>query len=151
MAYDPLVINPPLYLASATTACWKCGVDMTVVALIAPNNSISAEVAILSNIEQLPDPLRQDIQRRFPSFKLKYSKTAQSKYYANTCPKCGVICGDFFLHSEPDSPFFPTDETEAARLTIEEVPLSGPLELDAACGFGLGEMILAHAQKRVRT
>jgi len=58
------------------------------------------------------------IQRRVPTFKLKYSKTAGSKYYANTCPGCGVISGDFYLHSEPGAPFFPTDKLYRGALVI---------------------------------
>jgi hypothetical protein len=95
----------------------------------------------------MPESLLQAIQARFPNFQLKYSKTTQSQYYANTCPKCGVITGDFYLHSEPDSPFFPINEAEAAELTIEEIPLAVPVELDAGCGYGLGDFILKHAQR----
>lgn len=148
---NPIKINPPLYLASATMDCWKCGAQMPAVSLICPNHSGELNgVATLSNISSLPDTLRRDIQARFPNFQLKYSKMAGSAYYANTCPKCGVITGDFFLHAEPGSPFFPTDEAEAEanRLTIEELPLSGPIELDAEFSVGLGEIILKHGQKR---
>ena len=62
-----------------------------------------------------------------PTFKFKYSKTIGSKYFANTCPICGVISGDFFLHSEPGVPFFPTDEEEASLLYQAEIPLEGPI------------------------
>jgi hypothetical protein len=31
---------------------------------------------------------------------------AGHKYWANTCPICGMIQGAFFLHNEPDGPFF---------------------------------------------
>lgn len=146
---NPIKIHPPLYLASATMDCWKCGAEMPAITLISPNNSEDqGGAAILTNIHQMPDLLLQAIQARCPSFKLKYSKMAGSEYYANTCPKCGVITGDFYLHAEPGSPFFPTDEADAAELTIEELPLSGPVELDARCGYGLGDLILKHAKKR---
>lgn len=35
-----------------------------------------------------------------------YGETVQHSYWANTCEHCGALQGDFFLHSEPDSPFF---------------------------------------------
>jgi hypothetical protein len=123
---------------------------MPVIALIAPKNSEDpGEAAILSEIASLPDTLRWEIQARCPTFKLKQSKMAGFAYYANTCPKCGVLSGDHYLHSDPGSPFFPADEADAAKLTIEELPLSGPVELDAGCHFGLGEIILKHAPMRI--
>lgn len=36
----------------------------------------------------------------------RYSKTARCKYWANTCPYCQSVQGNFFLYSEPDGPFF---------------------------------------------
>jgi len=123
--YEELTrIDPPLYLASTMIDCWRCGADMPVVALIAPNvPETENTVCILSDIRELPTSIITFIQKRFPTFKLKYSKTIETKYYANTCPKSGVLSGDFYLHSEPGAPFFPTEEEEAEILTIEEVPI----------------------------
>lgn len=84
---------------------------------------------------------------RFPSFALRYSKTAGSRYYANTCPKCGVISGDFYLHSEPGAPFFPTTEEEAKQLTLEAIPLAESIRVRAGVGVGAGDLILEHARK----
>jgi hypothetical protein len=47
----------------------------------------------------LPKPMPRTLQYR-------YSKMAHSKYLANTCPYCNALQGDFFLHSEPEAPFF---------------------------------------------
>lgn len=38
--------------------------------------------------------------------KLRYSKTVNARYWANTCEHCGALQGDFFLYNEPDGPFF---------------------------------------------
>jgi hypothetical protein len=89
----------------------------------------------------------QFVGTRFPSFALRYSKTAGSRYYANTCPKCGVISGDFYLHSEPGAPFFPTTEDEAKELTLEAIPLASSIRVRAGIGMGAGELILEHARK----
>ncbi len=62
------------------------------------------QVCILSEIERMPDEIIHYIQSRVPSYKLKYSKTVAQKYFANTCPKCGMLSGDFYLHSEPGAP-----------------------------------------------
>jgi len=74
-------------------------------------------------------------------------KNSQKKYFANTCPACGVLSGDFFLHPEPGAPFFPTTEDEAQNLFITESPLSNDIKVSASCGMGVGDLILSHANK----
>jgi hypothetical protein len=87
------------------------------------------------------------IQSKVPTFKLKYSKMAGKKYFANTCPKCEVLYGDFFLHAEPGAPFFPSDEEQAKTLYMKEIPLSKSIEIRAGFNLGLGEIILSNAKK----
>ncbi|MBN2495433.1 MAG: hypothetical protein JXR96_12635 [Deltaproteobacteria bacterium] len=121
---------------------------MPALAIIAPNvPETEGTVCILSDIRSLPGKIRAFIQKRFPTFKLTYSRTTRSKYYANTCPKCRVLSGDFFLHSEPGGPFFPESEEEAAQLTLVEIPMDGPIEVEAGLGMGMGEIILKHARR----
>ena len=116
-------IDPPLYEAHTMISCWRCRGHMPVIALVAPNvPEAEGEVCILSQVEELPEVVLRFVRNHFPSFRLKYSKTLGSRYYANTCPKCGVISGDFHLHSEPGAPFFPTTKREGSRLTLEAVP-----------------------------
>ncbi len=81
------------------------------------------------------------------SIKLKNSKMAGKRYFANTCPKCGVLYGDFFLHAEPGAPFFPSDEQEAKSLYMKEIPLAKPVEIRAGLNLGLGEMILSNVKR----
>lgn len=145
---DSIRIDPPLYLARTMVSCWRCGAKMPALALIAPNVAeADGEICILSEIEELPKAVLQFVGTRFPSFALRYSKTAGSQYYANTCPKCGVISGDFYLHSEPGAPFFPTTEEEAKQLTLEAIPLACPITIHAGVGVGAGDLILEHARK----
>ncbi len=142
-------INPPVYLASAPIACWRCGAEMPAVAIIAPDvPEAEGEICTLSDIRSLPGPMRTFIQKRFPTFRLKYSKTTQSEYYASTCPNCGVLSGDFYLHGEPGAPFFPTTEEEAARLTVEEIPVAGPMDVEAGLGMGAAHLILKNAKRK---
>ncbi len=141
-------IDPPLYVAHTVISCWRCGAHMPAIALVAPNvPEADGEICILSEVEGLPEPVLKLVRKRFPSFRLKYSKTLGSRYYANTCPKCGVISGDFYLHSEPGAPFFPTTQQEAKRLTLEAVALIGSIRVRAGIGVGAGELILEHARK----
>ena len=108
---DGRKIRPPLYMIGQKIFCWRCNSRMTVIALLAPNvDNTDNQICVLSGIEDIPQDILSFIQSRVPTFKLRYSKMAGKKYFANTCPKCGVISGEFFLHDEPGAPFFPSNE-----------------------------------------
>ena len=151
MPNENVRIDPPLYMAHTVTRCWKCDADMPVVALIAPHVIASQfpeaerEVCILFYMEELPEVVLRFVRNHFPSFQLKYSKTTDSRYYANTCSKCGIIFGDNYL-CEPDGPFFPTEET-AKGLTVKAIPLGESITVRAGA-FGLGgDLLLKHAKR----
>lgn len=121
---------------------------MPVVALLAPKVDGSfGEVSVLSDILVLPDDIYFFIKNRVPSFKMKYSKMAGHKYLGNTCPSCGLLSGEFFLHSEPGAPFFPEDEEDAKSLYLLEIPLQDSVKIMASPSTGSGELILEHATK----
>jgi len=148
MDNDRLTIDPPIYLVGKMYSCWRCGTKMPVVAILAPKvQDTDGEICILSGITELPDYVLAYIQGRVPTFKLKFSKTVEQKYFASTCPKCGMLSGDFYLHSEPGAPFFPTDEQEAASLYMTEIPLSGQIYARASIGMGCGDLILNNARR----
>ena len=145
---DSLTISAPLYMVGMKIECWKCGYRMPVVALLAPEvDGTEHEACVLSDIVSLPKDILSYMQKRVPSFQLRYSKTVRGKYYANTCPSCGMMSGDFFLHSEPGAPFFPTCEDEAGRLYLTEIPIQAPVRVQAGCHMGSGELILNHAKR----
>lgn len=86
------VFVPDEYYRTAYTECWRC--RKTILVFSWPERE---------NEEVIPrEPRPKTIQYR-------YSKMAGSKYWANTCPYCKSIQGDFFLYSEPDSPLFGFD------------------------------------------
>lgn len=148
MEDESLKIMPPLYLVGMKIECWRCQHRMPAVAILAPNiEGTDNEICILSDIVGLPKDILNYIQTRAPTFQLKYSKTVGSQYYANTCPICGTLSGDFFLHSEPGAPFFPTDEQEASQLYLTEIPTVGPILVQSGFHMGTGELILSHAKK----
>ena len=121
---------------------------MPVVALLAPKiEDTEGEICILSGITELPEIALAYIQRRVPTFKRKFSKTIGQKYFANTCPQCGVLSGDFHLHSEPGAPFFPTDEHEAGSLYMTELPVTGQIHGRASVSMGCGALIVNHARR----
>ena len=121
---------------------------MPVVAILAPHvEDTENEICLLSDIVELPKEVLSYIQKRVPTFRLKFSKMAGQKYFGNTCPKCRVLSGSFFLHSEPGGPFFPTDEEEAKSLYLTEIPLSNPISVKASLNMGVGELILNNAKQ----
>lgn len=122
---------------------------MSVVAILAKNLGSDYEnaIGILSDVVDLPKEVKEFIQQKVPTFKKVYSKTIEHKYYGNTCPKCGMLTGDFFLHSEPGAPFFPTQDKEAKLLYMTEIPLVGEILIKAGIAFGIGEIIFENAKR----
>ena len=55
---------------------------------------------------RLPGALREGLIRHAPNFEPTSSRTAGATYWANLCVHCRALQGDFYLHSEPDGPFF---------------------------------------------
>lgn len=143
-----LRITPPIYLVTGDWDCWRCGSPMNVVALLC-ENAAAPEMGpfILTSTATLPREIIECVQKRCPTFRHTFSKTIGAKYYANNCPKCGVISGDFYLHSEPGGPFFPTEKDEARTLTLEKLPLAEPTLVDSGCGYGTGGLILDFAKR----
>lgn len=149
---DRIQLDPPIHLVAGKANCWRCGATMPVVAILCENVKAPDEGPyILSNTAELPRELTTFIQDRFPTFRLTYSQTIGRKYYANNCSKCGVISGDFYLHSEPGAPFFPTEPDEARLLTIETIPINHTCFARSGCGYGTGDLILQCAKRRTPT
>jgi hypothetical protein len=142
-----MIVNPPLYVVSGSAICWKCKNEVSAICLIAPivEDEIG-EVCVISYVEAVPQFVLQFVQSRCPTFRRKFSQTAETAYYGNICTKCDALQGDHYLH-EPGGPFFPTSEIEAACLEITEVPLPGSVEIDGSPAYGLGEIILQHARR----
>lgn len=82
---------PVSYYRYSYCYCWKC------------NNEILVFTWPGKNIFPEHKPLKQPIPK---TIQFRYSKTAGSKYWVNTCPYCNSIQGDFYLYGEPDGPFF---------------------------------------------
>jgi len=145
---DRFQLDPPLYLVAGKTGCWRCHADMPVVAILCENIENPDEGPyILSDTAKLSPELVDFVQRRCPTYRLTFSKTVGAKYYANNCPECGVISGDFYLHSEPGAPFFPTDPDDAASLMIEPIPIDHACFARSGRGYGTGDLILRHAKR----
>jgi hypothetical protein len=85
IAQKSLIPLPNKFYRFGICICWKC----------------NKEILVFSwpEVSNLKEPKPRTIQ-------FKYSKMANEKYWANTCPYCNSIQGNFFLYNEPDGPFF---------------------------------------------
>lgn len=95
---------PTTYYRYGLTGCWKCKQEILVFAW--PKNDEWSDSA--PKVEPFP----RTIQYRF-------SKTVGYKYWANTCPYCQSIQGDFFLHQEPAGPFFGVEIEEDSPIAFD--------------------------------
>jgi len=144
----------PIYLLRSSEQCWRCHTLQPVVALATEHlidddpeyedeegDVMEGQVLVLNNIETLPQMVLSCIISRHPGFQRRKSRTAGCMYYMNICGSCGAHFGDFYMHNEPGGAFFPSDEREAATVTIEQLPLTGEFDMEASYGIGSGDLI----------
>lgn len=134
-----MIVPAPLYLLKAPETCWKCGASIEVFAMLSTRAEKFCDedgICIFSNLSDLQPRLLEYLKTQSKSFQLRYSATMDDSYYANTCESCESLIGDYFLHSEPDSALFPTNEEEAAIVQITEIPIEPPIEFEATLNFG---------------
>ncbi|MCZ6690352.1 MAG: hypothetical protein O7H41_12170 [Planctomycetota bacterium] len=142
------VVRPPVYLVHSSMTCWKCGAPQVVVAIAAHNvEGLEDTVSVFSEVTSLPKELLAHMRKRCPTYRLRYSRTAEMRYFANTCGSCAALFGDFYLHSEPGGAFFPDSEEAAARMSVEVLPVRGEIRIAGWLGTGLGEIIMQCAMR----
>jgi len=82
---------PTTYYRHGFCKCWKCKREIIVFAW--PK-------------DRMHDKSAPKVKPRPKTVQFSYSKTVGNKYWVNTCPYCECIQGDFYLHSDPNGPFF---------------------------------------------
>lgn len=69
----------------------------------------------------LPPAVKATVAKLAPNFKPLFSRTVGETSWANACVHCGLLQGAFFLHSEPDGPFFGGPEDfDGAKVLVSE-------------------------------
>lgn len=125
-------LHGPVQLASAEAKCWNCHKPTPVHALLAADleefepgeETLRVEsptfVYDLSP-DALPAQVKAAVTRAAPNYKPTFSRTIGETSWANVCVHCGLLQGAFFLHSEPDGPFFGgAEEFEGARVVVSQ-------------------------------
>lgn len=134
-----VLMHGPIELALAQTKCWKCHKDTSVAALIAADVDVSepgeaAEMlgakSFVSGLaeEDISAALAQAIQAVAPNYRPLFSRTMQETTWANACEHCDSLQGAFYMHSEPDGPFFGSPEDfqgQRVALSEEGIRVSG--------------------------
>jgi hypothetical protein len=120
------------YVVTARRPCWRCRQPTVVVGfLLAPGfedlvvweDDADGETrewrsydgwGFAHYLDVLPDGIAHQAQALAPRYRHAYSKTTDSRYWANHCDACGVLQGDFHLFEEPGEPFMPLDHDDIA-------------------------------------
>lgn len=110
-------------IAEAAVQCWSCHQD-TPVLTVAGREEDGALVSV-TGIQAFDSTLRRALSA-YPFYRLAYSRTTSAWAFANVCTLCGALQGDFFLHSEPDGPFFALHNAETH---VKVTELVGPIRV----------------------
>lgn len=149
----------PIYLLLSQTKCYRCGRMSPVAAMAAETfaeiadekgpaiAAASDEPIIVHDVTELPPELLAAVRAIQPFYEKRLSRTAGCEYFMNVCCHCRAHFGDFYLHCEPDGPFFPIEEEDVQAVQVRPLPLAGPLDLVAGYGRGTGREILAKGQR----
>ncbi|KAJ79744.1 hypothetical protein SAMN04487774_10840 [Enterococcus faecalis] len=130
-----LVFSDSIMIIEGKIDCWKCnnrisvfafGVNSSNVIDILENRPIDIfketgyDIQIWRISEDIPEKIREILTKDF-GCKMKYSKTINEVYFANVCPHCDSLQGDYFLYDEPASPF---GERSDSELILHKINLS---------------------------
>jgi hypothetical protein len=126
---DFVRLHGPIELASAETKCWKCHALTPVHAFQAavveefltddePMRTEAASFVYDLDEHALPPNVRQALELAALNFRPTYSRTTDETSWASVCTHCGALQGSFFMHSEPDGPFFGGPEAHKGRRAL---------------------------------
>jgi len=124
------------FVASSLCTCWRCGETIEVVTIYCADGRIDCgpfhEFSV-SCITAVDEALRAQLGR-WPFFRHGFNAEIQVEGFMNHCPKCGESQGDFFLHRDPEGPFFAIKEG-IAQGRIALTRLQGVVRLTGDEGF----------------
>ncbi len=142
-------------IVMAKKSCWKCEKEMPVTTFLLDryyqldeyedsdlglsffNWQETENESFVSNITALDHHVLTKMQTINPHYKKTYSKTLKGSYYANNCPHCGMLQGDFNLYQEPGSVFY--DSRDASKFTIM-MEVEAPFKAEGNTAFIAGSV-----------
>jgi len=112
----PNIRAPSWFLVRSRRACWSCGVDSYVFAIVLPAGyetfvaeddpaddywERGEEASLLRYIDDVAPSVAAQLQRLAPRYRVDYSQTTHSFYRMNHCEHCEAKLGDFETIEEP--------------------------------------------------
>lgn len=152
------------YLVRSPTRCWSCTAPFDAIGfLLAPGFEMKEfdedergdraedwsrqqDWRFAYYITDLSAAVVDMLKREAPSYRRAFSKTTETTYWANHCPKCGALRGDFYLFEEFDGAFSPISVEHVLRMKATR--LTTPFEANGQSSFGIDN---AHLMPGVRS
>jgi hypothetical protein len=137
---DGCIVRKPYFLAVNTIACWRCGGVTPMIALGAKNyyefryedendpDNLRRhwrklnDATLFSDAVVIDPVVTEYLHQRHPFYKLTYSKMQERSTYANTCPSCKVLQGEWHNHSDFGGAFF-SDPFDKQPIQVKIIPL----------------------------
>lgn len=150
-----LIICNRLYIIVSEQHCFKCKKPTSVVSLASDSyliieddhfELIEEDINFIQDVDYLPESLKKYLNDNY-KFYNGYSKTTHSNYFGNHCDSCGVLQGNFFLYSEPDSPFFMDSVEKAENLKVLKIKLPFDLAISGTVGWCSGDHMIKEYAK----
>lgn len=85
--------------------CWKCGKEIIIFKW--------TDSLLAGEVSEPPVPIPETLKQR-------HAAMSDETYWANVCPSCDNVQGDFFINHEPDSPFFVLGEVVDNEKALKE-------------------------------
>ncbi len=153
-----LRVRAPLYLVCATERCWHCNQNTEVVSLAAGDVEDLVERTttsgryqgffMLSDAPFLPEELRHAVQGFSPAYRVVEEPMTALYLYTNHCQSCDKKLEGFTL-SQLGYAFGPRTVKEAEHMSVVDLPLEGPYDIDADYGFMSPNLIELYAKREM--
>lgn len=125
--WEPNIFSKSFSIWQASYDCWKCHKATKVYAIgITNSNQLEnseqlSNDGFLTNISHFSKEVLEKLIPISKTYFLDKSGMADEIYYINHCEHCGAKQGDFFLHMEPDGPFW--GDGEGMIFASHQIPL----------------------------
>jgi Domain of unknown function (DUF5710) len=133
---DFSIVSDQASVASAKTVCINCHSDIDVICIYCKRGSVGGDRCTdfsVSHITAVGAELEEQLAKGWPFFRPALSEELGEECFANHCPNCGTAQEEYFLHSDPDGPFFRV--TTAQRGAIRFTRLEGTVRLSGSEGI----------------
>ncbi len=147
------------YLVRSPARCWRCSEPFAAVGLLmAPGFEMrdyeedgngnefgfwsrQEEWCFAHYVADVPPTIATLLRSEAPLYRPAFSKTTQTSYWANHCPSCKVLQGDFNLFEEPDGAFFPMSVEQVRRMKATRLPMPFAALGDPSFGIDDADLI----------